>query len=188
MMGPMYAPKPKCRDTDYIDFLIATPQGVLLHGGRRACNPNRPTPRPTTPSPGCCTASSPTPRPSGARPSPWSTRDGGVLVLDDSTLDKPYAKKIELVTRHWSGKHKRVVRGINLITPGLDRRRPQHPLRLPALRQGQRRPDQERPLPGDAPARPRRRGFAPRVRRSSTAGTRGLENLKQVRGLRLDVG
>jgi putative transposase len=40
----------------------------------------------------------------------------GVLVLDDSTLDKPYARKIDLVTNHWSGKHRRVVRGINLIT------------------------------------------------------------------------
>ena len=43
-------------------------------------------------------------------------RKGGLLVLDDSTLDKHYAKKIELVGRHWSGKHKRVVWGINLIT------------------------------------------------------------------------
>ena len=42
--------------------------------------------------------------------------DGGVLVVDDSTLDKPYAEKMELVTRHWSGKHHRVVMGINLIT------------------------------------------------------------------------
>ena len=40
----------------------------------------------------------------------------GVLVLDDSTLDKHYAKHIELVTRHWSGKHHRVVSGINLIS------------------------------------------------------------------------
>ena len=38
----------------------------------------------------------------------------GVLVIDDTTLDKPYAKKIELVRRHWSGKHRRVVSGINL--------------------------------------------------------------------------
>lgn len=42
--------------------------------------------------------------------------DGGVLVLDDTTLDKPYAHHIELVTYHWSGKHQQVVRGINLIT------------------------------------------------------------------------
>lgn len=40
----------------------------------------------------------------------------GILVLDDSTLDKPYAKKMELVTRHWSGKHGRVVKGINLLS------------------------------------------------------------------------
>jgi putative transposase len=40
----------------------------------------------------------------------------GVLVVDDTTLDKPYAEKMDLVTRHWSGKHHRVVMGINLIT------------------------------------------------------------------------
>lgn len=40
----------------------------------------------------------------------------GILVIDDSTLDKMYAQKMELVTRHWSGKHGRVVQGINLIT------------------------------------------------------------------------
>lgn len=42
--------------------------------------------------------------------------DEGILVVDDSTLDKLYAEKMELVTRHWSGKHGRVVQGINLIT------------------------------------------------------------------------
>ena len=40
----------------------------------------------------------------------------GVLIVDDSTLDKLYSRQIELVTRHWSGKHKRVVSGINLVT------------------------------------------------------------------------
>jgi hypothetical protein len=40
----------------------------------------------------------------------------GILVVDDSTLDKFYAEKMELVTRHWSGKHGRVVQGINLIS------------------------------------------------------------------------
>lgn len=40
----------------------------------------------------------------------------GLLVLDDTTLDKPYAKTIQLVTRHWSGKHHQVVLGINLIS------------------------------------------------------------------------
>ncbi len=40
----------------------------------------------------------------------------GVMVFDDSTLDKPYARHMALVTKHWSGKHHRVVRGINLIS------------------------------------------------------------------------
>ena len=40
----------------------------------------------------------------------------GILIADDSTLDKLYSRKIELVTRHWSGKHKQVVQGINLLT------------------------------------------------------------------------
>jgi hypothetical protein len=39
-----------------------------------------------------------------------------VLVLDDSTLDKPDAGRIELVGWHWSGRHRAVVRGINLIS------------------------------------------------------------------------
>jgi DDE superfamily endonuclease len=40
----------------------------------------------------------------------------GILIVDDSTLDKWYSRNIELVTRHWSGKHKQVVLGINLVT------------------------------------------------------------------------
>ena len=47
---------------------------------------------------------------------PCVNKDRGVLVIDDSTLDKPYAQQMDLVTRHWSGKHKQVVSGINLIT------------------------------------------------------------------------
>lgn len=47
---------------------------------------------------------------------PLVHKQSGCLVLDDSTLDKPHARHIELVTRHWSGKHKSVVMGINLLT------------------------------------------------------------------------
>jgi putative transposase len=43
-------------------------------------------------------------------------RADGLLVIDDTVLDKPYAKKMGLVRPHWSGKHQRVVRGINLVT------------------------------------------------------------------------
>jgi putative transposase len=47
---------------------------------------------------------------------PLVRRTTGVLVVDDTTLDKPYAAQMALVTRHWSGKHGRVVQGINLIS------------------------------------------------------------------------
>lgn len=41
---------------------------------------------------------------------------GGLLIIDDTTLDKPYASQMALVNRHWSGKHHEVVQGINLIS------------------------------------------------------------------------
>ena len=47
---------------------------------------------------------------------PFIQKDKGVLVVDDTTLDKPYAEKMDLVTSHWSGKHHKVVQGINLIS------------------------------------------------------------------------
>lgn len=43
-------------------------------------------------------------------------RNKGRLIIDDTTLDKPYASKMALVTRHWSGKQHEVVQGINLIS------------------------------------------------------------------------
>jgi hypothetical protein len=43
---------------------------------------------------------------------------GGIASVDDSVLDKPYAdiNKTDLIGYFWSGKHKRTVKGINLIT------------------------------------------------------------------------
>jgi len=40
----------------------------------------------------------------------------GVIVIDDTTIDKPYAEKMAMVSSHWSGKHHAVVMGINLIS------------------------------------------------------------------------
>ena len=40
----------------------------------------------------------------------------GLLMIDDTTLDKPYASAMALVSRHWSGKHHDVVQGINLMS------------------------------------------------------------------------
>lgn len=42
--------------------------------------------------------------------------DDGILVFDDTVLDKPFARHMGLVGWHWSGRHRRVVQGINLVT------------------------------------------------------------------------
>ena len=47
---------------------------------------------------------------------PLVQRTNGLLVIDDTTLDKPYAQKMGLVSRHWSGKHHAVVEDISLTT------------------------------------------------------------------------
>jgi len=41
---------------------------------------------------------------------------GGTLSVDDTVLDKPYSRHMALVDYFWSGKHHRVVKGLNLIT------------------------------------------------------------------------
>ena len=41
---------------------------------------------------------------------------GGVVSVDDSILDKPYSRYMALVGHFWSGKHHRIVKGIDLIT------------------------------------------------------------------------
>ena len=40
----------------------------------------------------------------------------GFLIIDDTTLDKPYAKNMDLVYHQWSGKQHRLVNGINICT------------------------------------------------------------------------
>jgi hypothetical protein len=41
---------------------------------------------------------------------------GGTLSVDDCVLDQPYSPYLAFVGHFWSGKHKRPVKGINLIT------------------------------------------------------------------------
>jgi hypothetical protein len=43
---------------------------------------------------------------------------GGTLSVDDTVIEKPYSNplKAKLIDYFWSGKHKRSVKGINLIT------------------------------------------------------------------------
>src|SRR4051794_16872208 len=47
---------------------------------------------------------------------PQVRRGQGVLVLDDTVLDKPYARRMDLVHHQWSGKHHDVIKGIGLLT------------------------------------------------------------------------
>ena len=41
-----------------------------------------------------------------AEAKPAVKTDQGILVIDDSTLDKSYAQQMELITRHWSNTNK----------------------------------------------------------------------------------
>jgi hypothetical protein len=45
----------------------------------------------------------------------WICLTEGYLVIDDSVLDKPYAKRMALVKHQYSGKHHGVVKGINIV-------------------------------------------------------------------------
>ena len=170
MMGRMYAPKPKCRDTDYIDFLIATPRAFCCTEAA-AVQPESPDPPAHDAFTRLLHRLEPDPatlwdeaRPmvhTQGRPAGPRRLDPGQALRQEDRAGRP-----PLVGQAQAGRL-----GHQPDHPGLDRRRPGRPLRLPALRQGQGRPDQERPLPGDAPARPRpaasSRGAWP-----STAGTR----------------
>ena len=100
---------------DYIDFLLATPKAASATEAARV-QPQRPR---------CPAHDAFTRLLHRLEPDPqtlWDEAqsqvrlDDGILVLDDSVLDKPYTYQIELVGRHWSGKHHQVVQGIDLVT------------------------------------------------------------------------
>src|SRR5947207_1391037 len=109
---------PRCTEQDYIDFLAATPKVATCTEAARVQpddKPNAPAHDPFTrflhrlePDPEALWRE--------ARPFVDLEGGGGILMLDDSVLDKPYARHVGLVSRFWSGKHKRVVRGINLVS------------------------------------------------------------------------
>ena len=40
----------------------------------------------------------------------------GYLLFDDTVVSKPYAQKMEVVRRQWSGSEKRVIEGIGIVT------------------------------------------------------------------------
>jgi len=106
---------PKVTDEDYINFIIATPRDVTATEAGRVQPESKDAP-----------AHDAFTRLLGRLEPDAETlwqeartqieRTSGILVLDDSTLEKPYSERNALVYRHWSGKQKEVVSGINLIT------------------------------------------------------------------------
>jgi len=120
---------PKCFAVDYIQFLIASPREVNCCEGARCLADefsSSSSSSSSTAAPGAAPAHDALTRLLQRQTQDTETlwqeaeafvekRKTGILVVDDTTLDKPYARKIALVSYHWSGKHKRVVRGINLV-------------------------------------------------------------------------
>ena len=106
---------PKCDDLDYINFLIAAQQvfsnveAAKTHPAEKHAPAHDAYTRLLQRMP-------PDSDQLWHEVAPLIKREGGILVLDDTTLDKPYARQMALVTRHWSGKHRRVVQGINLVS------------------------------------------------------------------------
>jgi putative transposase len=106
---------PKCSDDDYINFVIATPRSVSATEAAKVQGDEE-----QAPAHDAFTRLlhrlEPDAEPLWREAKSQVSLHQGILVIDDSTLDKPYSKKIELVSGHWSGKHHRVVSGINLVT------------------------------------------------------------------------
>lgn len=106
---------PKVNEYDYIDFLIGTQQAYSCTEAARV-QPDQET------GPAHDAVTRLTQRLLPGTDRLWQEAKEqvdltkGILIGDDSTLDKLYSRKIELVMRHWSGKHKRLVLGINLVT------------------------------------------------------------------------
>lgn len=107
--------QPKVDVTQFIDFIIATPLQATATEAQRT--------QPESVDPPAHDAYNrllhrlePTSEALWLEVQPDVRRTSGVLVLDDTVLDKPYARKMDLVHHMWSGKHHRVVKGIDLLT------------------------------------------------------------------------
>jgi putative transposase len=106
---------PKVDDLDYIQFVIAA-QRVFTCTEAATCQPQQADPPAHDAFTRLLSRQPPDTAALWQEVAPLIERKKGALLLDDSTLDKPYARHMALVTPHWSGKHHRVVIGINLIS------------------------------------------------------------------------
>lgn len=106
---------PRATDDGHIQFLIGSSVAVSDAEAARV-HPDRP----NAPAPDAFTRLlrrlDPDPATLWDEVRPLLDPTDGVLVIADSTLDKPRAKHIDLFSHHWSGNHRAVVNGINLVT------------------------------------------------------------------------
>jgi len=93
---------PRCRDLDYIQFLVASPRTYSCTEAARV-QPDSPRAPAHDSFTRLLQRLEPDPDILWDEAEPLVEKARGVLVIDDSTLDKPYAQQIELVTSHWSG-------------------------------------------------------------------------------------
>src|SRR5438874_13388 len=105
----------KVHPEHYIDFLVAAPKACSAAEAGRSQRPGRDAPAHDAFT-RLLTRLEPDPQALWAEVRPLIDPAAGWLVVDDTTLDKPHAKHMGLVCQHWSGRHRRVVAGINLIT------------------------------------------------------------------------
>lgn len=106
---------PKVRDEDYINFIIATPRRVTATEAS-SCQPESKDAPAHDAFTRLLSRLEPDPETLWTEAQTQIDLKTGILVLDDSTLEKPYSPFNALVYRHWSGKRGAVVEGINLIT------------------------------------------------------------------------
>ncbi len=106
---------PKVTDEDYINFIIATPREVTATEAGRVQPESKDAPAHDAFT-RLLSRLEPDAETLWLEAGTQIDLQSGILVLDDSTLEKPYSEFNALVYRHWSGKQKAVVNGINLMT------------------------------------------------------------------------
>ena len=110
---------PKCSEFDYINFLIASSRVFSCTEASKCSftNSNSPSPAPAHDSfTRLLLRQPPDTEALWEEVKVFVTPKTGFLIIDDTVLDKPYSKHIDLVYRQWSGKHHQIVNGINLET------------------------------------------------------------------------
>jgi hypothetical protein len=105
----------KCTDINYIDFLIAV-SNVFSCTEAARCYPNVANAPCHDAFTRCLQRQPPDTEALWDEVKSHVKLKEDFLIIDDSTLDKPYAKEMAFVCHVWSGKHHRTVKRIGLVT------------------------------------------------------------------------